>query len=696
MSELPRLRLTIGAGTVGSDLANFPLLVRLVAPQEVPKGEGSAPVFLDEEGQPLARVVESWDDVTRTLLAWVRVPRVWARRDTVIHLTWPPEAPSGEAYHDVFDQAHQVVWSPPCPGVGPSVPRTRSVLMEDGSGPEEALTVEAFLHSDSPRSETMQVAVSRWDFAESMTHFATHDAGSTGGMDTTGFFGAICDGRYVYFSPQCNGTGRHGLALRLDTHGELSDPASWISCDAESTDSLDTRGYYGAVYDGRFVYYVPRTDGRTHHSRVLRHDTGHDFDDPRGWAAHDAGVPISYQGAAFDGRYIYFAPGYHQDGGPSGLVLRYDTHAPFDSSASYTLHDAAGTSGLACTCYDGAIFDGRYVYFAPLEEEGAVLRLDTSSDFHSRDSWQAHRVHSVDGLDMGMCVGAAFDGQYVYFSPYAHSVVVRFNTAGDFADPTAWAAHDAGGTAGLKCRGYDGAAFDGRFVYFIPFWEGESPRCGFHARLLRYDTSLSFADPAAWQAADGSAAAPPNPGGFNGGAFDGRYLYMAPWRQDGSSAARLSGDIVSHGQVLRFDTAGEQASFALKLVDCGHNGGLGGAVPGSTFTVNAGAGPVSARANAVPGSGWHHLAGVYDSNQLTLYLDGEMVGRERARGPLTPSQLPVTVGSFPGGTAALVGQITHVRVSVVARSADWIAATSDNLHSPERFATAEVVGDHGS
>lgn len=546
--------------------------------------------------------------------------------------------------------------------------RQPEIVIEPGAGKAPAITVEALVECPDLRAEAMQVLVGRWAFAPDLTAFATYDAGGTGGLETAGYFGAVFDGRHVLFAPQCNSGGRHGLALRYDTARVFAEPASWQARDAGCTAGLATRGYYGAIADGRFVYYVPRTDGASHHSRVLRLDTAGDFAAEESWTAHDAGPPVSYQGGAFDGQFAYFAPGYHQETGPSGLVMRYDARRPFRAADSYAFFNAAAALGQDCACYDGAVFDGRHVYFAPLER-GLVLRCNTRQDFTAPDSWQCHDLRRVGDLEGGMCVGAIFDGRYVYFVPYAHSTVVRYDTEGEFEEDASWSAFDAAGTSGLTCRGYDGAAFDGRHVYFIPFFEGGEATRGFHAHLLRYDTRADFADPGSWQAADGSALAPPNPGGFNGGAFDGRFLYMAPWRRNAATA-----DISAHGQVLRYDTAGPGSSFVLKIMDCGHNGGLCGAVPGPAFTVNTTEGPLTVRANAVPGPGRHHLAGTYDGSALRLYLDGALCAEQEGRGTLSPSSLPLTIGSFEGGTARLQGSVISVRVSVGARPASDIAS----------------------
>jgi hypothetical protein len=532
-----------------------------------------------------------------------------------------------------------------------------------------AFTVEAHVECLEPRPEAMQVLVARWSFAAGLTGFATHDAGRTDGLETTGFFGGVFDGRHVYFAPQCNSKGRHGLVLRYDSASPFDAASSWRAFDAGNTRGLETRGYYGALSDGRYVYFVPRTDGRTHHSRILRLDTNGDFSDSDCWDAHHAGLPVSYQGGALDGRYLYLAPGYHQQHGPSGLVMRLDTQQSFHGGDAYSYFDAAASLGPECACFDGAVFDGRHVYFAPLER-GVVLRYHVAGAFSSADSWESHALSQIAGPDGGACVGTIFDGRYVYLVPYGHSMVIRHDTEGGFSDPSSWEAYDAAGTSGLRCRGYDGGAFDGRYVYFIPFWDGADVRHGFHGQLMRYDTRLGFGAAAAWEAADGCAQAPPNPGGFNGGAFDGRYLYMAPWRRDAATP-----DISAHGQVLRYDTAAADASFVLKFADCGHSGGLGGAVPGPTFTVNTSGGPLTVRANAVPAPGRHQLVGTYSGSNLRLYLDGSLLGETGGGGTLVAAAGPIAIGSYEGGTARFQGSVGQVRVMAGARSAADIAAS---------------------
>ena len=50
-------------------------------------------------------------------------------------------------------------------------------------------------------------------------------------------------------------------------------------------------------------------------------------------------------------------------------------------------------------------------------------------------------------------------------------------------------------TPGLEVLGYDGALFDGRFVYFIPYWDEGTV---VHGVVLRYDTLGPFGEPRSW------------------------------------------------------------------------------------------------------------------------------------------------------------------------------------------------------
>jgi len=344
--------------------------------------------------------------------------------------------------------------------------------------------------------------------------------------------------------------------------GQFDDASNWSAFDAGEHgvgDSPD--GYWGLIFDGRYIYFVPGDDGSDYHGEVLRHDTQGDFNDPESWAAFDPGAngvginPVGYMGGTFDGRYVYFSPfarGSIYSGVNHGEVLRYDTTGDFGSAPSWTAYDP-GSHGVGNDPdgYTDAVFDGRYVYFAPFANgtryHGEVLRFDTTGDFDAASSWATYeaQMHGV-GTNATGYHGAVFDGRYVYFVPSdnstgSHGEVLRYDTDSDFAVVSSWSAFDAGAHGvGADPDGFTHGVFDGRHVYFVPLWNGS----GWHGEFLRYDTTGGFTQVTSWATFDpGENGVGSNADAFAGGAFDGRYIYFGPY-----------GDQQQHGEVLRYDS----------------------------------------------------------------------------------------------------------------------------------------------
>jgi len=189
--------------------------------------------------------------------------------------------------------------------------------------------------------------------------------------------GGVFDGRFIYFVPIYDGTATHGRVLRLDTQSDFSQAASWRAYDAGNSGIPNTKGFKGGVFDGRYVYFIPYVGS----GRVLRFDTQGEFANSASWSAFDAafnvGGAAGFMGGAFDGRYVWFTP--YNNNGPSGRVLRYDTQGTFANAASWQAYDAGNTGGLGAKGFQGALFDGRYVYFVPYRNinfSGVVLRFD--------------------------------------------------------------------------------------------------------------------------------------------------------------------------------------------------------------------------------------------------------------------------------------------------------------------------------
>src|SRR5690606_26015398 len=91
-----------------------------------------------------------------------------------------------------------------------SFPGVRCVYRHSGVIPHSSrnavgssVTVEAWVQASGSGAETPQTLVAKWSLRQTMTAaaFDAVDVGRIDGLDTTGYFGAIFDGRYVYFAP---------------------------------------------------------------------------------------------------------------------------------------------------------------------------------------------------------------------------------------------------------------------------------------------------------------------------------------------------------------------------------------------------------------------------------------------------------------------------------------------------------------
>ncbi len=391
--------------------------------------------------------------------------------------------------------------------------------------------------------------------------WSTFDAGAAGiGRDPDGFSEAVYDGRYVYFVPFNDGTSASGEVLRYDTRFSPVSRAAWTMFDADSAGvGTDPDGYAGGVFDGRYVYFAPWDNGSGRHGEVLRYDIQGDFHTAASWSTFDPGAnglgsdPDGYEGIEFDGRYLYFAP-YFNGSQFHSEILRYDTQAAFNALTSWAIFDpfSAGVT-IEAGGYDGVETDGRYIYFVPFEDggghHGEMLRYDTQATFSDPASWQAYDPGANGvGIDTDGYSGAIFDGRYLYYTPLHngtdfHGEVLRYDTQGAFDNATSWIAFNPGANGvGSIAVGYLDQTFDGRYIYFAPYLNS----IGNHGEVLRYDTRAAFQATDAWMAFNpGANGVGTDPRGYWGAVFDGRYVHFVPLRTEAGE----------HGEVLILDTA---------------------------------------------------------------------------------------------------------------------------------------------
>jgi|GEM_PF-5870839 len=227
------------------------------------------------------------------------------------------------------------------------------------------------------------------------------------------------------------------------------------------------------------------------------------------------------------------------------------TYAPLNEPSSWTTADL---TDFGKATYGGATFDGRYVYFAPEGASGLALRHDTRDVFGAARSWTSFDLRAAESRAFGFR-GAAFDGRYVYYVPGTSGVMARFDTTGVFLGAAAWTFYDLH-TVSAQAS-FAGAAFDGRYLFLAP--AGES------SIVMRHDTQLPFTDARAWSTFD-LASVNAKAYGFAGAVFDGRHVYFVP-------AARADGP---HALVVRYDSeAGFQKPTSYAAVDLASMPGKG-------------------------------------------------------------------------------------------------------------------------
>jgi hypothetical protein len=325
-------------------------------------------------------------------------------------------------------------------------------------------------------------------------------------------------------------------------YNDMTDPANWSAFDTRTVGACASL-CAGGTFDGRRVFLVPSYVAPDASGFVAVYDTTQPLADANAWSGFDttrlAPTAKGFAGAAFDQHYVYVGPNF--DGFfARGVAPRYDITQPLGADASWgffdisTLGDAGPVAGDVG--YNGVSFDGHYVYYAPNYDgdlHGHAARYDTHVDYTLASSWSVYDlVANVDPAARGF-FGTVALPDAVVFTPYSFGVIVRFTPSkGSFTDRAAWTKHDFGSGLG----GFGGGVTDGRFMYF--------PLAAGPAR--KYDTTKDIDQDASWESFDLGAFAPGEI--FFGGAFDGRFVYFAPYQKSPSAAPA--------SVVVRYDTLG--------------------------------------------------------------------------------------------------------------------------------------------
>lgn len=330
---------------------------------------------------------------------------------------------------------------------------------------------------------------------------------------STGLGVAVFDGRYIYYA-----TGPIPGVTRYDTTLPFNSTASY---QLNSYSLLSGQ----PTFDGRYVYYSSQT--------LVQYDITQPFSSTLSYATFFTGalnsLTSNFLAGCTDGKYIYWPPGFSNNTitGPSGLLLRYNTERPFAQTSSYQVFDVRVISSL-CAGYLGAAFDGRYVYYAPYAYlntvpalSGVVLRYDTSASFTSASSYQFFDLTQVNASAKAI-PSVLFDGRYVYWMSNTFTVWVRYDPNFSFTNSLSYSFFDHA-LANLNMQYYS-MGFDGRFIYMVPF---ASTLGGAGGVIGMYDTTSPFGSSTSYQGINVSVINSVC-NAFTGCCSDGTYVYFAP------------------------------------------------------------------------------------------------------------------------------------------------------------------------
>ena len=326
--------------------------------------------------------------------------------------------------------------------------------------------------------------------------------------------------------------------LRYDTTSTaFDDDAARTSYDMEGPLGVNG-GHIAAVLDGKYLVIGPRDD-----SNFIRFDTSlapTEFGFDTSWEVFDA----SGLGATETG----FTAALPVDGGAlftnAGHLTPMEHQGDaFDAGWQVAQLDA-GVFGCANT--HGGICAGGQLFFGPAggNASSCLARFDPSvAPFGTNAGWDSVDLATLAD-ENGFLSGMVADNQHMYVTQYStHDAaapvqILRRPFAGNL--DAGWEAQPTNVKNPLT-RGFVGGAFDGRYVYFAPY-----PTPSTTVIFSRYDTTLAFGDETAWTIAAGDALAIPS-NRFWGAVFDGQYVYFP-------SNTPLNGETPTFARFKAYDT----------------------------------------------------------------------------------------------------------------------------------------------
>jgi len=368
----------------------------------------------------------------------------------------------------------------------------------------------------------------------SLATTAFYDLTQGGTQPLSSFGGGVFDGRYIYFVPSA------GTVARYDTSLPFSSSGSYNAYNLTKLNSL-AQGFWGGLYDGQYVYFLP-VGNSSIAPVIVQYNSALPFNSAASYtvfALTSIGVPSNagFGGGVFDGRYIYLSPATGNILNPnSSTIVRYDTTGSFNATGSYSTFNIR-TIATGLTEYFGAVYDGRYVYFMPYlstlgTDSGSIMRYDTTLPFSAASSYLVYQLQSVSEGAYGY-FGGIFDGRYVYLIPTGGPLFARYDTMQPFQSAGSYTTFAIQSLIDLSnAGGYTGGVFDGRYIYMgqLNFFGNDSRG----STIVRYDTTLPFAAPSSYTCIGTGQTL-----SYRGAVFDGQYVYFVPASTGSGTIVRI-------------------------------------------------------------------------------------------------------------------------------------------------------------
>jgi hypothetical protein len=140
----------------------------------------------------------------------------------------------------------------------------------------------------------------------------------------------------------------------------------------------------------------------------------------------------------------------------------------------------------------------------------------TYNDVTDQSKWESFDVIAWSGVSSFS--SAAWDGKYVYFIPSTSGVLVRYDTTGAFGSSSSWSKFDMSTASSNLSAGFSGSAVDQQGILYLMPYQGVAGR---------YDTTASFTATTSYNAFAVSSTFDSGITLFAGVAFDGHYIYPA-------------------------------------------------------------------------------------------------------------------------------------------------------------------------